>query len=326
MEVFVANFGRGNALWEYCKRTAVISTYADKDVHELWRARDREAFIELCMRSKTTAAGKRVTRGVASLWFNAGDTFANTAGDLWLHREGDDLWWTTSRSEPLSESVEAVPMRGVDGEVYVLRKPAAPWQNRDQRGRRLQWSGVHAKARDFLVTVSTVRPLRGSNADYARALVGGESLDPWHGQNAWRAKEEKSGRSAVTRASPIELSARRMAQQAFGTATNSNGQEETRIVKNKDVLGFNDEHALAQHIRELFEEQEGLCAISGIELQHYGEHEDLELVCSLDRVDSNGHYERGNLQVVCRFINRWKSDSSDEDFRRLFRLVQTSGA
>jgi hypothetical protein len=214
MEVFVANFGRGNALWEDCKRSAVISTYADKDVHELWRARDREAFIELCMRSKTTAAGKRVTRGVASLWFDAGDTFANTAGDLWLHREGDDLWWTTSRSDPLTESVEAVPMRGVDAEVYVLRKPAEPWQNRDQRGRPLQWSGVHAKARDFLVTVSTVQPLRGSNADYARALVEGQSLDPWHGQSAWRAKEEKSGRSAVKRASPIELSAWRMAQQA----------------------------------------------------------------------------------------------------------------
>lgn len=46
------------------------------------------------------------------------------------------------------------------------------------------------------------------------------------------------------------------------------------------------------------------------------------MLSSLDRIDSNGHYEEGNLQVVCRFINRWKSDSDDAEFRRLVRLLQ----
>lgn len=31
---------------------------------------------------------------------------------------------------------------------------------------------------------------------------------------------------------------------------------------------------------------------------------DPELAASLDRIDSDGHYERGNLQVVCWFSNR----------------------
>ena len=41
----------------------------------------------------------------------------------------------------------------------------------------------------------------------------------------------------------------------------------------------------------------------------------------MDRIDSNGHYEFGNLQVVCQFVNFWKSDSDNSEFKRLLRLV-----
>src|SRR6188508_1911481 len=114
MNVFIANFGRGNVLWDDCKARSVISTYSDRDAHALWRTRDKEAFIDLCMRDKTTAAGNRVTRPVASRWYNVGDIVAHTAGDLWLHHADDDLWWTTSRDEALNESIERVEMPGVD--------------------------------------------------------------------------------------------------------------------------------------------------------------------------------------------------------------------
>lgn len=43
MEVFVANFGRGNALWGDCKRSSVISTFSGQDTHELWRRRSLRA-------------------------------------------------------------------------------------------------------------------------------------------------------------------------------------------------------------------------------------------------------------------------------------------
>ena len=52
---------------------------------------------------------------------------------------------------------------------------------------------------------------------------------------------------------------------------------------------------------------------------------DPEMLCSLDRIDSSGHYERGNLQLVCRFINRWKSDGDVNEFRRLIKVLQTAG-
>lgn len=48
-----------------------------------------------------------------------------------------------------------------------------------------------------------------------------------------------------------------------------------------------------------------------------------DLSPSLDRIDSDAHHEAGNLQVVARFVNRWKSDDSDKNFRRLLALVRS---
>lgn len=43
---------------------------------------------------------------------------------------------------------------------------------------------------------------------------------------------------------------------------------------------------------------------------------------SLDRIDSDGHYEKGNLQLVCRFINFWKQAADDQEFRPLINFVR----
>jgi hypothetical protein len=73
----------------------------------------------------------------------------------------------------------------------------------------------------------------------------------------------------------------------------------------------------------LFEAQEGLCAIISLPLQFMGG-DDHQMCCSLDRIDSDGHYEKGNLQIVCKFINRWKSDTEDSELRRLIEIVRNS--
>lgn len=80
---------------------------------------------------------------------------------------------------------------------------------------------------------------------------------------------------------------------------------------------------LERYIGALIDAQEGLCALTDIPLRFEGEHDDPELLCSLDRIDSDGHYERGNLQVVCRFANRWKSYGDDAEFRRLIEVVRS---
>lgn len=63
--------------------------------------------------------------------------------------------------------------------------------------------------------------------------------------------------------------------------------------------------------------QEGYCALTGVKLDYDEDGGDPELYCSLDRIDSESHYEQGNLQVVCRFANRWKGADNDATFKRL---------
>lgn len=104
------------------------------------------------------------------------------------------------------------------------------------------------------------------------------------------------------------------------TVFNSNGQVVETKVKNKELRMSDVE--LDRLLRELLELQGDRCAISGLPLQFRGDHSDDNMLPSLDRIDSAGHYERGNLQIVCRFINFWKQASDDGEFRRLFNLVR----
>jgi hypothetical protein len=50
---------------------------------------------------------------------------------------------------------------------------------------------------------------------------------------------------------------------------------------------------------------------------------DLDLSPSLDRIDSDGHYAPYNLQIVARFVNRWKSDDDNSNFKRLLAPLRT---
>ncbi len=104
------------------------------------------------------------------------------------------------------------------------------------------------------------------------------------------------------------------------TTFKSNGQVVQRTVKNKELLL--DSYELDRLIRELFEVQGDCCNITGLPFQFHGTHTDPNMLPSLDRIDSDKHYERGNLQIVCRFINFWKQASPNEEFRRLIAVVR----
>lgn len=47
-----------------------------------------------------------------------------------------------------------------------------------------------------------------------------------------------------------------------------------------------------------------------------------EMKASLDRIDSSGHYEQGNLQLVCKFINRWKGAAPNAQFLSLLNELR----
>ena len=207
-------------------------------------------------------------------------------------------------------------------QVYELHKPAQPWSSRDRRGGQLSWTGLHPKAKDFLFTEGTLQQLAPDNAEYALALIAGEPLDVWHNQAGWRAKVEQTRKNPAISYDAKKKAVYRMVATAFNTVANGNGQQVLRTAKEKNT----DFHAPAmeKYVSALIDDQARLCAITGIRLQFDGEEDDAELLCSLDRIDSAGHYVAGNLQVVCRFVNRWKGAGADAEFRRLMTLVKVT--
>ena len=322
MKVFIANFGRENYAWPECLARASIATMNEVEVQPFWEAGDREGYIENAIRVTKTAAGRTPTKAVASRWYNLMTTIAESEGDIWFHREKDQIWWTTSKSDPPVFELITEPA-GYRREVVICHKPCEPWSNKNRKGNLLTWGSVHPKAQEFLFTEGTLQKLSDDNADYALALVDGDDVSPWHSRPLWKGKVERRNRSPGVIFNARQKAIWRMAATAKGTADFSNGQEVMRTIKNKELLI--PEKELEAFLDAMLADQEGLCAITGLRLQYDGDEDDKEMLCSLDRIDSNGHYDRDNLQIVCRFVNRWKSNSSDEEFRRLVDIVRSVG-
>lgn len=327
MNVYVANFGLENFEWPRCLEGNYIATMQDERVHEFWLADDRRGYIDFSVQNLLTAKGIAPTRQVAGRWFNLASIITKSENDLWLHRQGDLLWWTITDASPARIELEPDlrPAPGGTPNVYYYRKPSIPWSSLNRKGNRLEWKSLHPKVIDFLITEATLQKLGSDYASYATALIDGDDLTPWHSLPSWRAKLTASS----SQRPGVVFNARQktftnMAIMARDTASKSNGQIVTQRRKNKDFR-FSSIHELEKYCSDLFDAQEGLCAVTNLPLQYVGG-DDPQMCCSLDRIDSDGHYEKGNLQVVCRFINRWKSDGEDAEFRRLIEIVRDTSS
>lgn len=323
MKVFIANFGRENYEWPECKRRGTVATMNAVPAFELWRAGDRDGYIAGRMK-ETTWAGRKPTLPLAARWYNLMTIISETRGDVWIHRDGDRLWWTTSTDAPPTFERKVEPV-GEGREVVVCHKPCQPWSDR-AGNTLLVWAALHPKARDFLATEATLQELSADNAAYALALIEGGNRSAWHDRPIWRAEMEKAkklgkGHGEVRIASPQKMAAARMAATAFATAAGANGQQVLKTVKVKET-GFTNQYELETFIEELIREQEELCALTGLPLGFDNVCEDKQMLASLDRIDSSGHYERGNLQVVCRFVNMWKGACPDPEVRRLLGVLK----
>jgi hypothetical protein len=321
VRVFIANFGVENHLWPRCLDQHVISTYNDEDLQSFWANRDRTGYIEHCLAKKRTNRGITPTRPVASRWYSILDIVCDTANDLWIHREKNSVWWTKSKPDNIDIELELDQGPTRSGRrIFMFRKRCDPWSDRDRRGNRLIWDHIHPRARQFLFTEGTLQQLAEDHADYAQALLNGGDLAHWHGRRDWKAREAASKKGAVKSHDARQKAIIRMALTTVDTVASANGQQALHTVKNKELLMTKSD--LEEYISILLEEQGGACAVTGIQLQFDGEHQDKELLCSLDRIDSNGPYAKDNLQIVCRFVNRWKSNQADQEFRRLLSLVR----
>lgn len=175
MKVYIANFGRQNYEWPVCRERGTVATMNALDAQRYWQANDREGYVSSRMASDTTATGKKPTKATASRWFNLMTTVAETSGDVWVHKDGDELWWTTSRNEAPSFETKKEPIaRG--REVVICHKPCEPWSNQSMKGIPLRWNELHPKAKDFLSTEATLQSLSPSYRDYTLALIAGDDL------------------------------------------------------------------------------------------------------------------------------------------------------
>lgn len=321
--VYVANFGQGNSLWPQANTNSTLATFDDVDVHDFWRAGDRAGFIEAALAHTVTALGLPPTRPTAGRWFNLVEELRDTEGDLWISRQSDSLWWTKSLPGELRETLQPSDRPERNGpEVWVLEKPCRPWSDRDMEGRPLRWSALHPKAVDFLATEATFQQVQDDRgyASYARALIAGEPLDTWHTSPIFTAKAAEAKRQVGRIFSSKEIAAARMTRTMFETVAAASGETQlTRIKVKNTTLSQQDCEAL---LRQKMGEQEDRCALTGLPLGYDRECDDREMLVSLDRIDSQGHYTPDNVQLVCRFINRWKGADDDADFRRLMQVLR----
>jgi hypothetical protein len=114
-----------------------------------------------------------------------------------------------------------------------------------------------------------------------------------------------------------------MADTAFQTIENANGQEVKRTVKVKN-MEFLSKEELQKYIGAILQDQEKICALTDLPLNLMEREGDPQMRASLDRIDSSCHYEIGNLQIVCKFANRWKSDFENNEFLRLINILKSS--
>lgn len=332
MKVFIANFGSGNWAWPNCLERHAIAVMDDMRAHPYWQHGDRDGYIETAMRVLRTKKGKRPTRSVAARWYSVNTLLHETAGDLWIHREKDELWWTISTGEQPKMLVMDDPGYTFGKtKIAVYYKGCNPWSQRDKAGRLLVWAGIHPKAREFLFTEGTFQKLSDDNATFAQALIDGADLKPWYNLAEWQKKAEKSGWSPTRSLSPKEITkideerrmrqtATRMIKTSQQTALQS-GQEILSVTKDKRFL-FPSEAAAQEYALDLMKKQEGRCALTGLTMLLDGEPGDDQCRYSLDRIDSSKHYESGNLQVVCKFANLWKGAMQNEEFKRLIEMIR----
>ncbi|MFN0103888.1 MAG: hypothetical protein ACKV2U_17620 [Bryobacteraceae bacterium] len=247
-----------------------------------------------------------------------------TKGDLWIHRQRDELWWANSvEAAPEVEVVDDPNPRSGKAKLYVYYKKCSGWSNQDGRGRVLRWEELHPRAKEFLSSEGTFQQLSDDNATYAETLVSGRDLIGWHSRPDWDKRAAQAKHGAVTVFDSRQKTIARMAATAFDTIAQSGSAS---IVTKKDkTTGFQDRKALENYIAELIHGKDGACALTGLRMLFDGDEGDSELRCSLDRIDSGGHYERGNLQVVCKFANRWKGVSENEWFLGMIGSIRWGG-
>lgn len=156
-------------------------------------------------------------------------------------------------------------------------------------------------------------------------MIEGRELSPWHALPEWKkaaAETGKTGKAAVTYGDARKKTIITMRMHAI-SAVFASGTVSLSTSKEKG-FGFNDENAMDAFLDKLLEGND-VCALTGLTMTMHNEG-DADFWYSLDRIDSSIGYVPENLQLVCRFANKWKGAGDNARFRSLVEAIRTSGA
>lgn len=96
--------------------------------------------------------------------------------------------------------------------------------------------------------------------------------------------------------------------------------EKDKKMLDQDWAGTQGRDRLVQYLKNLFDQQQGLCCISKepmlLELvsARTNNNQRLNNKCSPDRIDSSKGYIKNNIQLTTWWVNHWKSDLTLEEF------------
>lgn len=79
-----------------------------------------------------------------------------------------------------------------------------------------------------------------------------------------------------------------------------------------NIKGYDREELDLSYLLDLYNNQKGLCAISGVPLTNIRGSGRIPTNISIDRIDNNFGYTKKNVQLVCSIVNKMKSEYTEE--------------
>ena len=328
-DVYKMSLGRSGRFREEAQEKGVLVFESEARFYEAVTSGDEARIRQI----GSLVKADKYLRGEApdnaiDVWRRSVDTFnALPSRSLVLHWEADHdrLFWGVAIGEPgrVREQVNQFGQKA----IVFHRSLEGGWRTTSVGGVPL--SNLHPKARDFAINQATLNRVQ-TDEGYFRALLRDEATADWEASPAWKAKAVEVGwhakaselilaanhakaltRQVVEIADHLYAEVERMAATAFHTAAYANGQTIDTVVKEK-TIHFATRRELEGEIIDLLRHQDSRCALTGFDFSRPITNP--HLLPSLDRKDSARGYEVGNLQVVTRAANFFKSASDDADW------------